>query len=536
MEVLLELLSGGPRFVVPVKLFGFRRARTLLQVNADNALLELLDERSRYKCSVCNERVPWATEGLPCPSCHGIMQTVPDVELQANRYVLRIRRPQFRPLVAGEHTAQVTGAARIELEQAFKAIPERSPVNVLACSPTLEMGIDVGGLDAVVMRNIPPRPDNYAQRGGRSGRRTRVGMVVGYARSTPHDGYFFDKPREMIAGEVPAPSVGLTNRDVLRRHLNAILFGTTNPPLAGRMSEYLDNQGALRPEAIEALIAGLTLHVPAASETAWEAFGPSLMAQAGFGSVEDLKSEYQQLPGAIEDLLDRTRLQIIRLRDAISRWNELLQGGRQALQAASLINRLWGFPIEMLPKAPRPTTEAPGIRCVGLLNSVSCRGMSSPTSLALCASSATTTRMKRSPWNAALELANTNQEHRSTHEGIAGASSASIWLHHGTPRPPSPAGFTPSALIASFVMKHKNRSVLAAARLSLVVRIAAWRVMSLAASWPCAAIVPCSRRRTVTRRDHSSSAIRSMTVRSLLDTGCRMGGVCSCALVRRCDG
>jgi hypothetical protein len=256
MEALLELLSGGPRFIVPVKLFGFRRARTLLQVNADNVLLELLDETSRYKCSVCNERVPWATDGLPCPSCHGIMVRVPEAELRANRYVLRIRRPQFRPLVAGEHTAQVTGAARIELEQAFKAIPERSPVNVLACSPTLEMGIDAGGLDAVVMRNIPPRPDNYAQRGGRSGRRTRVGVVVGYARRTPHDGYFFDKPREMIAGEVPAPSVGLTNRDVLRRHLNAILFGTTNPPLAGRMSEYLNNQGALKPEAIEALLAG----------------------------------------------------------------------------------------------------------------------------------------------------------------------------------------------------------------------------------------------------------------------------------------
>jgi len=47
----------------------------------------------------------------------------------------------------------------------------------------------------------------------------------GHARSTPHDGYFYEKPAEMIAGEVPAPSIGLGNRDVTLRHLHATVFG-----------------------------------------------------------------------------------------------------------------------------------------------------------------------------------------------------------------------------------------------------------------------------------------------------------------------
>ena len=50
-----------------------------------------------------------------------------------------------------EHTAQVTTGDRAEIEDNFKGGPQVSPVNLLSCSPTLEMGIDVGGLDAVVI-------------------------------------------------------------------------------------------------------------------------------------------------------------------------------------------------------------------------------------------------------------------------------------------------------------------------------------------------------------------------------------------------
>jgi Lhr-like helicase len=82
-------------------------------------------------------------------------------------------------LVAREHTAQVPTDVRAELESEFKAASTSSSVNVLACSPTLELGIDVGGLDAVILRNVRPRADNYAQRGGRAGRRSRIGPVLG---------------------------------------------------------------------------------------------------------------------------------------------------------------------------------------------------------------------------------------------------------------------------------------------------------------------------------------------------------------------
>ena len=205
MVELLTFLKRG-RFLISVDLFGSKRNTKLIQVNADEVCLELVGEGRRRHCEVCGRVHSGGQADMPCPSCHGNLVRWPDSEVNQSRSVKRIRKKEAVLLVAGEHTAQITTTDRAKLEDDFKASPQVSDVNLLACSPTLEMGIDVGGLDAVVMRNIPPRPDNYAQRGGRAGRRSRVGLVLGYARTTPHDQYFYDKPREMIAGEVrPRP-------------------------------------------------------------------------------------------------------------------------------------------------------------------------------------------------------------------------------------------------------------------------------------------------------------------------------------------
>jgi hypothetical protein len=254
-----------------------------------------------------------------------------------------MRQATFHALVADEHTAQVTNDKRVDLENRFKAAAAEAPLNVLACSPTMEMGIDVGGLDAVVLRNVPPRPDNYAQRGGRAGRRTRVGLVVGYARNTPHDQYFFDHPEEMISGDIPAPAISLGNRDVVLRHLAAIAFGAADPGLAGRMVEYVSEQGEVKTESINALLTAVQAQSGYALQSAREAWGESILSECGLAEAA-LQSHLESLPARIAEVAQRTARQVQELRSALERFSATLQGRQPGVRAADLVARLLGIP------------------------------------------------------------------------------------------------------------------------------------------------------------------------------------------------
>ena len=338
---LLEWMNQGS-FLVAADIYGFRDKIQLLQVNAEVLHLQLSTEQQRYRCEVCATPMLGGKNNYPCPYCHGNLIRWRQSEVMENRHVKRILSTDFIPLVAGEHTAQVPNDVRVELEDDFKATASESKINLLACSPTLEMGIDVGGLDAVILRNIPPRPDNYAQRGGRAGRRTRIGLVVGYARNTPHDQYFYDKPGEMIAGEVPAPALALGNRDVIFRHLNAIAFGAASPGLASKMVEYITTKGDINTQQVEALVAGVQAQTENAIAIANIAWRGIVLNEAGLDE-NALRQHLNKLPERIWDVINRTALQVKQLRTALDTYSQDLQGERAATRAGQLVARILGL-------------------------------------------------------------------------------------------------------------------------------------------------------------------------------------------------
>lgn len=143
-------------------------------------------------------------------------------------------------LIAAEHTAQLNAAgnegvfSKSEVnELLFQDVQlppddERRPrvaIDVLSSTTTMEVGIDIGQLSAVALRNMPPGRANYQQRAGRAGRRgNSIATVVAFGGSDTHDEHFFSKPKDMISGPVVDPTLTLDNRDIAMRHVRAFLL------------------------------------------------------------------------------------------------------------------------------------------------------------------------------------------------------------------------------------------------------------------------------------------------------------------------
>lgn len=144
-------------------------------------------------------------------------------------------------IIAAEHTAQLNSSQTEDIfskaemyELLFQDVDLAVPapgqqrdvaVDLLSCTTTMEVGIDIGSLSGVALRNMPPSRANYQQRAGRAGRRgNAVATVIAFGSADTHDDNYFREPKDMISGKVADPILTMNNIEIARRHVTAFLL------------------------------------------------------------------------------------------------------------------------------------------------------------------------------------------------------------------------------------------------------------------------------------------------------------------------
>lgn len=262
-------------------------------------------EERLYRCKKCGKIFAYSLYDI-CPElkCDGELEQIEAGKIRSGSYYESLYTgKQFIPMVAREHTAQLSSETARQYQEKF----EQGAINVLSCSTTFEMGVDVGELEATFQRNVPPETSNYIQRAGRAGRRTSSSAFsVTFARRNSHDMTFYQDPPEIIAGKINAPVLEVNNEKIALRHLNSIVvagFFKEHPEFftgkAKRIVDFdkKDNMSVELKKYLESKPQSLL-------DTIYKVFTPQILKQLNvdnWGFVDELIGEDSKLNIAIKE-------------------------------------------------------------------------------------------------------------------------------------------------------------------------------------------------------------------------------------------
>ena len=215
------------------------------EYRVDSSKIIVKHPDSIFRCKKCH-RITTHNVRNVCPSyrCDGELEELDiNKELSKSHYYRLYNEMEIRPLRVVEHTAQLDKDTAYNYQLKFK----KKEIDILSCSTTFEMGVDVGDLETVFMRNVPPSPANYAQRAGRAGRSLySAAFALTFCNKSNHDFSFFRNPERMIKGKIEPPVFNVSNPKIAIRHIFATafsMFWKQNRDMFNTMSYFVDNEG-----------------------------------------------------------------------------------------------------------------------------------------------------------------------------------------------------------------------------------------------------------------------------------------------------
>lgn len=224
LAIIFDLLVQASEATGSEKILHKHEKKDAYQIDASRYVIKNYKTSKFYQCSKCGRLTAYNLRGkCTQDKCTGSLSEVnPDEVLATNFYRIQYKEKKIESIVIQEHTAQLERKQAKEYQIDFK----NKKINILSCSTTFEMGIDIGGLETVFMRNVPPTPANYVQRAGRAGRRKdSAAYILTYCGTGSHDYTYFSEPEKMISGVINPPCFNVLNKKIIVRHLMATSLG-----------------------------------------------------------------------------------------------------------------------------------------------------------------------------------------------------------------------------------------------------------------------------------------------------------------------
>ncbi len=230
---LRRLINGSPQEVLELanSIWEFLTSKVLListkreMCKLDHEKLTVIKPNNRYVCSRCQIVTTYSCrQCCPRKQCQGKLEEQPFNPNSENIIALWVqgnKKAPFTTLKSEEHTAQLKKDLAKRIEDEFRA----EGVNLLSSTTTFELGINIGDLQKVLLRNAPPTSTNYVQRVGRAGRgKDKNSICVTLCRRTKYDLDAWKDPPRLMAGEIRPPTVFTKNKVIAQRHFNATMF------------------------------------------------------------------------------------------------------------------------------------------------------------------------------------------------------------------------------------------------------------------------------------------------------------------------
>lgn len=218
-----------------------KRVGRILMIPADAIRLQATTAIKHKHCQKCGAVYHFKELNICTNAGCGLLK-IHDFTTNYFRIAYSTPFDQSVRIEAEEHSGQIHGDERKNIESRFRN--KENPLNVLICTPTMELGIDIGNLSAIYMRNVPPTPSHYAQRAGRAGRKNQPSVIttfcgVGMARG-PHDQYFYRYPEKIISGKISPPRFMLDNKSLLASHIHSFILENIEMKLESAIERIID--------------------------------------------------------------------------------------------------------------------------------------------------------------------------------------------------------------------------------------------------------------------------------------------------------